>query len=541
MLIIASRSNAQTINAEQIKKDNVTIKGNTLHQLRADTSYIATRHYVDSLMGGGSSDTLKLDSIKRHPGTDSVFYYTNGIEKFAFIDSVSASTISASAWSLTGNSGTSASTNFLGTIDSVPLIERSFNRSHFRLNTNGSLSLGASKKRTAYGIGFAIEAAAENVFVGDSCGWQISYGNGADYDTSTSNNCVGIGSHALFSLKKGWNITAVGAFAGYSDTGAFAHGNPFIGSSGNECTYVGAFAGYNNIAEENTFVGDYAGFSNTLGGINAFFGLNAGAKNTTGSDNTYLGTSCFPNIIDGRDNVGIGYHASEAQTGGSNNVIIGVQAGQNNTLTNYSTIIGNQTAANLTGNHNTCVGAFAGYNAGIGNVCIGESAGKNWTGDHAFFLDANFLTRADLNADTTEAAFFVKDLNLTSTRSGRYNGFLSIFNSTVKAGSYLFCNDANGYSQWSSVAIDTTAKDAVTQNAVEGIIRKDQTGTTYTVTNSFVAVGTNIILTLATTGVTTGNQISVLPQTGSFVITFETAGVAAAPNKDTTIHWRIGN
>lgn len=52
------------------------------------------------------------------------------------------STASAQSWSLTGNSGTNTTSNFIGTKDSVSLVFRTKNTERLRINTSGNIGIG---------------------------------------------------------------------------------------------------------------------------------------------------------------------------------------------------------------------------------------------------------------------------------------------------------------------------------------------------------------------------------------------------------------
>src|ERR1043166_4937080 len=71
-----------------------------------------------------------------------------------------ASTFPASAqsWSLTGNSGTSASTNFLGTTDAKALVLRTNNKERLRITSGGKIGVGTPTPNARFNV-----AAGNNV------------------------------------------------------------------------------------------------------------------------------------------------------------------------------------------------------------------------------------------------------------------------------------------------------------------------------------------------------------------------------------------
>lgn len=95
----------------------------------------------------------------------------------------------------------------------------------------------------------------------------------------------------------------------------------------------------------------------------------------------------------------------------------------------------------------------------------------------------------------------------------------------------------------SNKGIDTTAGDSATINAMAGRFRKDATGETFTLTNSFITANSIILLTWATTGITGGTKTVVVAGSGSATITFEdpTTGIATAPSANTDINFIVIN
>lgn len=90
-------------------------------------------------------------------------------------------------------------------------------------------------------------------------------------------------------------------------------------------------------------------------------------------------------------------------------------------------------------------------------------------------------------------------------------------------------------------SINATAGDAITIDKAAGSFVKDATGTTFTLTNSLITASSQIFWSTNTTGITTGYDIAVVPGAGSAVFTFQTAGIAAAPNIDMKISFLVLN
>lgn len=89
--------------------------------------------------------------------------------------------------------------------------------------------------------------------------------------------------------------------------------------------------------------------------------------------------------------------------------------------------------------------------------------------------------------------------------------------------------------------INTTAGDAATINSPTGSFRKDNSGSAFTLTNSFITSTSVIILQVVTTGITTGYLTRPVAGAGSAVITFETNGVAGAPSANCDVNFWILN
>ena len=103
--------------------------------------------------------------------------------------------------------------------------------------------------------------------------------------------------------------------------------------------FIGNDAGLNDdglddaIANENTFVGESAGYSNTVGIHNTILGNNAGAFNVSGYGNTFIGRKAGYNTTSS-GNTFLGSGTGYENTSGNKNTMTGYSAGYKNTSGN---------------------------------------------------------------------------------------------------------------------------------------------------------------------------------------------------------------
>lgn len=142
---------------------------------------------------------------------------------------------------------------------------------------------------------------------------------------------------------------------------------------------------------------------------------------------------------------------------------------------------------------------------------------------------------AGVTPSTTNYSFTALS-NFTAINYGAIGSFIISSASNTR----ITFDDTNGMAI-ASKGINTTAGDSATINSLTGRFRKDTTGSTFTLTNSFINANSIINLTNTTAGLTTGNQMSVVAGAGSAIITFETNGVAAAPSANADINFWIIN
>ena len=320
-----------------------------------------------------------------------------------------------------------------------------------------AFGFGAGKKNAhfsntfiGYKAGTKHTTGHQNVFIGSGAGFEsttanenIFIGAGAGGKTQTAGNNVYIGSYSGFQ-SLGASNTFVGAFTGNASTAG--NDNVFLGFNAGKShkkpqgnTMVGQKAGadgggadnffYNSVflgvqaglktkAGNNTFLGAYAGRSNTFGGGNVFIGDTAGWLNETGNNNVFIGQQAgyFPDD-------GSTPKVPKGNTTGSYNVFIGNKAGTKNTTASNNTFIGYEAGkANTIGGKNIFIGAGAAKTdkdggvdktkdrqLNIGNLIFGHLPKDAPTGANKNFFHTNYL-KTPTAADTDKGVFIYGDL-----------------------------------------------------------------------------------------------------------------------------------
>jgi len=304
---------------------------------------------------------------------------------------------SLGGWSLTGNAGTVAGTNFIGTTDSVSLVFKTNSIERFRILDTGNVGIGVTNPGFKLEVGGTSSVSDRKIginghqaiympdqtsflnsfFLGQDSGTNISHSSGFD-----SWNLVGIGVRALKNNTTGFNNTAVGVITlelnttGYYCT-AVGTGALSKNTTGFENTAIGMSSMTNNTSgSENTAVGTSSLLSNTTGVQNVAFGTLALRANTTGIQNQAFGYRAMYNNTSGSLNLAFGYGSLASNTTGNGSVAIGYGSIPLSATGNYNTAVGHNSAPELiaTGDaYNTIVGASSGIGltTGVRNTIIG--------------------------------------------------------------------------------------------------------------------------------------------------------------------------
>ncbi len=306
------------------------------------------------------NNPMKLEGLPSGGTTDSLLTVSgDGVVGKKTVNSV----ISATAWSLTGNTGVTAG-HSIGTLNDYPL--------HFTVNGNRA--------------GF-ISGDGDGQYRNTSIGYRSLPETVTGYDNSA------FGMYALNGVTAGERNTATGSHALFRNT------------TGLDNTAVGNDALRENTGSGNTAVGSSALTSNTGGNLNVAVGQGAMATNETGNSNIAVGWNALTNSVTGNGNVAVGDQALTNNISGIQNIALGISALYNNN----------------TGNNNVAIGPFAMFTtsgASYSNVAVGPHAlYNNTTGSNNISLGV----RSASSNTTGGSNIAIGDSALSQNASGNYN------------------------------------------------------------------------------------------------------------------------
>lgn len=166
----------------------------------------------------------------------------------------------------------------------------------------------------------------------------------------------------------------------------FGYNSGHLNEVGYENTFVGSESGYSNVdGYANTFVGYQSGYSTNAPTShdpygNSFFGHQSGFSNTTGQGNVFLGKSAGYGNQTGVFNVAIGLRAGESLTSGARNVAIGGEAGNSMLSTAADNVLIGYNSGNSTDGQRNCYIGRDVTSVGDYNVVIGGMGTSSGTG-----------------------------------------------------------------------------------------------------------------------------------------------------------------
>ncbi len=288
---------------------------------------------------------------------------------------------SGAGWSLTGNSGTDSSTNFVGTTDDEGLTLRVNNVIGWRLQPNGT------------NVPSIIGGYSGNSISGGVIGGVIG-GGGASGNTNLVSDDYGV-------VGGGFNNQA-------GDNGGDTTDNLYTtigGGFGNTASRTAAVVagGQNNLAnsdhsaivggEDNTASNSYAsilgGGGNTASGLGSVIGggfdnTASGRNSAVGGGNTNQATRDFSTVGGGQNNTASGDHSIVG--GGESNTASGfrstIAGGYDNSANTDLTTVAGGESNTASGDHAT-IGGGIGNTASGGNSVVGGGNGNQATGNNS--------------------------------------------------------------------------------------------------------------------------------------------------------------
>ena len=300
-----------------------------------------------------------------------------------------------SQWSLTGNAGTNASTNFIGTTDNIAFKIRTNNSVRMTISNGGKVGIGITSPTAKLHVkgntdvsqliidAYSLQTNAQPLI-------RLRSSTGVDlmhiHSDNITNTFVGLNAGRVnnaFSGDGSYN-SFFGSGAGYSNTsGSYNTATGFEALYSNYATGDGNTANgyhslYSNYAGlENTACGYQSLYNNEYGNFNSAHGTWALYNNFSGENNTATGYQSLKNNFSGNNNTANGYQALYFNTSGEDNTANGYQALYSNSIGLYNTASGFQALTNNTeGESNTASGYKALYTntTGVENTAIGVNA-----------------------------------------------------------------------------------------------------------------------------------------------------------------------
>ncbi len=408
------------------------------------------------------------------------YYYYDGSSWKALSDG------NSDFWRISGNQGLSATTNFIGTTDNVPL--------NFRVNNAPSGRIDADKKNTFFGYycGDNNTDGSENTAMGT---YTLRYVD-SSYNTA-------IGYYSMYYNTKGDYNTATGYYSLLYNT--YGSNNIALGANslnvnkyscyniaiGNKALYFNSYTNNNHTFEgHNVAMGYYAlyylnpqskynGIRNTCAGRKSMFSASTAKYNTAcgymslydirnGSENTVFGGEALYNNDTGSYNVAIGYRALYDNTTGNGNTAIGSYAGKGNETGDYNTFIGYNTTLNNADRYNCIVMGGNGnlIPSGDNSIRVGDAAFTSIKGNVAWTALSDERFKEDISPMKNALQFIMSlepvTYNIDIETENRLMGMKTVDNkAALQAGSILHTgltaqnvDEAARKTDWNSDIVD---------------------------------------------------------------------------------------
>ncbi|MFA5798892.1 MAG: LamG-like jellyroll fold domain-containing protein [Patescibacteria group bacterium] len=376
--------------ATNIGTDNVAIGSNALQSNTTQSYNVAI---------GSNALYMNTASLNTAVGDGAMYANTSGYQNTAL--GAGAMYANTTGYYNTGIGAFSMNHNTIGLYNTAV----GFNSLYTNVNGHYNTVLGEAAMywnvSASYNVGLGYTALNNNT-TGDG---NVAVGVSALYKNTTGAANVAVGRSALTNNVSATNTIAIGYSAGAGTAAYSAQNNIMIGvnaggeigNGANDNTYVGHYAGNKGaVGINNTAIGSVSAYYNVSGSNNTAMGYasmfyNISATNTvaiganagtgpspfSNQQGVYIGTQAGNRLIAGSDdNSFVGFQAGYANTSGADNTAIGSLAFDANTTGSLNVAMGYQAlGAAVTGTHNIAIGASAlGAERGLYNIGIGGNA-----------------------------------------------------------------------------------------------------------------------------------------------------------------------
>lgn len=535
-VVVSNGGTLETRTVASLGASGVSSLTGTTNQVNVSSSTGDVTLSLPQNIHSSATPTFSNATLTGMPGSSSSM--TMVVSNGGVLETRTFASLGSPAWSLTGNSGTTAGTNFIGTTDNQALDLRANNAIRLRFNTNGSIQrdaggntrglnaidlqvVRADPSQVASGDYSVLSGGVETQAAGSYSTVGGGYRNRADNNAATVAGGNANRAAEIYSTVGGGDVNqALGAVStvggGYSNIASGAYAT-VGGGGGNRAEQFGSFigGGGNNIAREYHFSAIVGGENNFIQSRHGFIGGGMGNRGgelaavVSGRGNNSWGNYSF-----------IGAGDSNRTVGDADRYYGAVVAGRLNEAEGRSAFVG-------AGERNTAheYGAVAG---GVGNVAWGYSAipgGRNlglWQRSFGFNADTsgNFTRLYPASFASTEPRF------VDVAYFGNINMMIGNVDGTAREVQFYSPNTSYTYSGATYTAFKAQAQSAnVTyilpgsQGAANQVLTNDGSGNL-----SWSSVGGNSWSLTGNSGTTAGTNFIGTTDNQAFEVHIDNAG-----------------